>query len=171
MQVKALHVIIALLLLILAFSSGWLVNGWRLDSRMSKMQKDAAIKTERAVQDARAIEKERYDARESAIVDAKQQAQKNLALATSANSELDRVRTELARIKRNTRNSPATGGSSGIQGSDPIGLLADMYEQGKRDALQRSQYADNLRVAGLTCEHLYDGLRTRSTTKSQSRPK
>lgn len=136
----------------------WFVQSWRYEARMDRMRADAAQQLADATQLARQAEQARWAVRERVINDAKNEAKKQAAVAAAVTDELGRVRTELARAKRRAGDSAAAGRSAGIEGADPIGMLADMYERGATDAVARSGYADALRSAGLTCERIYDSL-------------
>lgn len=144
---------------VLAGGAAWTVQGWRYGAEIAGMERDQAQQIADAQALARATEQRRWTVREGVINDAKEQAAAAAADAAAATSDLGRVRAEVKRLRAAARNSAAAGRGPGIESADPIGLLADMYERGAADAVARSGYADALRVAGMTCEWLYDSLR------------
>lgn len=74
--------------------------------------------------------------------------------AASASNAAGRLRERLAAF---TKANPA-GSGAGVQGADPLGVLIDVLER-HDDALQSiAAYADKLKVAGLACERISDGV-------------
>lgn len=145
---------------VLAGGAAWTVQGWRYDAKINSMERDQAQQIADAQALARATEQRRWAAREGVINDAKEQAARAAADTAAAAADLERVRAEVKRLRAAARNSAAAGRGPGVESADPIGLLADMYERGAQDAVERSGYADALRRAGLMCERLYDSLLT-----------
>lgn len=140
----------------LGLACGWLVQGWRMDTRISRMKADQAQQMADAQALARKVEQARSVVINGALNDAQKESQALQAHADQYRSDLERMRAELARVR--ARNSSSARRGAGLESTDPIGLLADLYERGAADALARSKYADELRIAGLTCERIYDGL-------------
>ena len=142
---------------VLLGTAGVTVTRWYYRAEIAGMERDQAQQLADATQLARKTEQARWAARERVINDAKTEAAQQAAAAAAA-ADLGRVRKELADFKRRAADPAAARRGQGIESADPIGLLADMYERGAADTLARSGYADALRVAGLTCERLYDSL-------------
>ena len=150
---------------LVAGPAAWTVQGWRFGAKISGMERDQAQQIADAQALARATERARWAAREGVIHDAKTQAAAAAADAAAATSDLERVRAEVKRLRAAARNSAAAGRGAGVESADPIGLLADMYERGAQNAIERSQYADALRVAGLACEKIYSSLIAKDSDK------
>ncbi|WP_369326757.1 DUF2514 family protein [Alcaligenes nematophilus] len=154
------RLIVSVIGMALAFGAGWRVQGWRWDADLAQMERDWTQQIADAQALARSIEQARWAAREGVIDEAKKKAAAAAADADRVRADLDRVRGQLAKLQRDTRDTAATKRSEGVQGADPIGMLADMYERGQADTIERSRYADALQQAGLICERLYDSLLT-----------
>lgn len=73
------------------------------------------------------------------------------AAAVSASDAAGRLRARVADLtKQAARSGP------GEQGSDPIGVLADVLNRHDESLQRIAVYADRLRVAGLACERISD---------------
>jgi len=71
----------------------------------------------------------------------------------------DGLRGSLAEFQRRAKQCPkvANGGES-QPSSDPVDLLAVLYQRADREAATLAEYADRLRQAGATCERATDSL-------------
>lgn len=149
----------------IAGGSAWIVQGWRADAQVARIEKNWS--DERAVssqvlanaQDrARQEEQRRY----VAINEVRDEADQNLARVVAAErSAADkRLRDQAAEFAR--RHRPPASHTSAAQPSptiaDPIGLLAELFGELDGMAEVYAAEADRARVAGLTCERAYDSL-------------
>lgn len=66
--------------------------------------------------------------------------------------------TETARHRASTSNTAASGRSTGEQNSGALDLLSDVLWRVGDATGEISAYADRLRIAGLTCERIADGV-------------
>lgn len=94
---KSSYYITAVLLLV-AFTSGWIVQGWRMQAQIERVT--ATYSQELEERHAQALndylEMERV--KDEAIQEAKLQADKNAAAADAARANADRLRRDLARV-------------------------------------------------------------------------
>lgn len=150
-----------------AFGAGWLVNGWRMDAKLARLESQHAAVLEQlanaAVASVQAVRAE--EARRHAVVEEQRDIAQNkldgLALDVAAGRAFsDRLRDELDALRRRgpTCSAGSTHGSASEPRFDAIGVLADMYEGLERHGRAVAEYADRLQIAGLACERMYDGL-------------
>lgn len=78
------------------------------------------------------------------------------ALRVTADGLRGQVRKLASDAKR--RDSAAPIGSDGVVGGDAIGVLAELFDRHTRELEAVGKYADELRVAGLACEGVYNSL-------------
>lgn len=144
----------------LGLACGWLVQGWRMDTKIARMQADQAQQMADAQALARATEQARWAKMEGIINDAKTQTAAALADSDRARAAAERLRAQITRLRDTARDSAAAGRGQSLEGADPIGLLIRVL--GRLDEAGRniSGYADQLRVAGLACQNAYDSLGT-----------
>lgn len=78
----------------------------------------------------------------------------------AARADTDRMRGLYRQAAERGRQavSCVAGAGEGKQGSDPIGVLAELLERADARAEEVAGYADRLRVAGESCERIYDGV-------------
>lgn len=111
-----------------------------------------AYKTQQAEQRLLALRAQTL-ATTKALNDAHAQTVAAEAAAATASDAAGRLRARVAAFAKQSARPGA-----GQQSADPIGVLADVLNR-HDDALQRvAVYADRLRVAGLACERISDGL-------------
>jgi len=78
------------------------------------------------------------------------------AAAADADDARERLRARLATVLAKQQPTARPGPSQ--QGGDPLDVLANVLNR-HDDALQRvAEYADRLKIAGLACERISDGL-------------
>lgn len=150
-----------------AFAGGWMVNGWRHDAKLARMETQHAQVLEQlataATASARAARAE--EARRVAAVEEQRDIAQNkidgLALELAAGTALsDRLRSELDALRRRGSScNPATADRGpGQPGTDAIGLLIDMLEGMESAGREVAEYADRVRIAGAACEGAWEGL-------------
>lgn len=97
------------LLLMLAFAAGWLVNGWRADSKISLLKQEQAEQVMRAGASALASYSRMEKQKDEAIKSAQARAATNAADAGRAAAAADGLRKQLAsmpaRIAASTRSA------------------------------------------------------------------
>lgn len=158
----------AVILVAGSFGAGWMVNGWRHDAKLARVEsqhaqvlEQLASATTASVQAARTEE-----ARRTAAVEEQRDIAQNkldgLALDVAAGrATADRLRIELDALRRRggACNPAAADGSPSQQSVDPIGVLIDVLTRMESDGREVAEYADRLRIAGAACEGAWDRLR------------
>ena len=106
--------------LVIGLSTGWVANGWRLNSQIDSMiarhSLDLSKATQAALDDTVRLQKLKDDALE----EANKTARKNAEAATNARTELDRVRKQLA-------NSVTIGNATCASTRDYAATLAVVF--------------------------------------------
>ncbi|WP_286936123.1 DUF2514 family protein [Achromobacter sp. UBA4530] len=153
---------------LLAGAAAWAAQGWRGEAALARANANFAKEREAnalaiaaAVEAARVEERRRTAAVEKARDDAKKLADAALADAARARSErsglLERANTLVAVAAG--RDPALTIGSS--PGADSVDLLAYMLDRVSFRAEKLAGIADRARLAGMTCESIYDSLNPR----------
>lgn len=156
--------IIALLLMAGAFIAGnvWSDRGWQKkwadrDSAESSQEVNAQTA-------ARIIEQGRIIARDEAVKDAQAQAAKSAATAAGLSATVSQLRTEAKKLAtrldaaKHTANLAAAVRSKTTDAT--AGMLADMLGDIAAEAKRYAAIADERYQAGLTCERIYESVRT-----------
>ena len=92
---------------------------------------------------------------ETALNEAQKQTIQARADADAANAANGRLRQSLADYRAKYANSSASTGQ-GESGSDPIGVLTELLEGLADRGAEISKYADEIKIAGLACEKIYE---------------
>lgn len=150
----------------LAGCAAWTAQGWRAGAALAKSEaahvaeRDAqAQATVAAVEAAREEGRRRTAAVEKARDDATKQAAAAATDAAGARAERDGLRIRANSLARAAvaRDPAAADGSP--TGGTAVDLLAYMLGRVSDRAEGLAAVADRARIAGLTCEQSYDGLR------------
>lgn len=137
----------------------WKVQDWRYGARIAQMEQAQAETIVAAVEAARDEERRRLAVVESARDDAQKQAAAAAADAAGARAERDRLRARTnALAQAAAARDPALADGSAT-GTAPADLLAYMLERAIDRAEALAGVADRARIAGLTCERIYDEVR------------
>lgn len=152
---------------VLAFGVGWLINGWRHDAQLARLEAAHAVLLEQqalavveSVEAARQLEQRRV----AAVEEQRDHAQK-LAAAARADADTRAASERRLRERINTLLADARGrnpalADGGPAAGAPIDLLAHVLDRALEAAGQLAEYADRARIAGFTCERSYDGVRS-----------
>jgi hypothetical protein len=171
-----LYATIALFAILVITGGGLLAKIEVLKLQVSTLQKDAALEGQRtaeavtkAVQAERDLETARQVAQQKVINDAAAQHLKDVADATAARTERDRLRVaakaDAARY-RATRSDPALV-TAGPNAPDALDVLVDVLGRVDDTAGQLAEYADNLHTSLAACIGSYVAL-TPATTVTES---
>jgi flagellar basal body rod protein FlgB len=161
-------VAIAIALAVLAFVAGWAVNGWRMQSTVATLEADyataraeAAEAETRGYQRAKVVFDENLNKAEEAADEARTKLKTALADADSARAAVRRLQeyaNGLAGRADSANGSALASGGEDFADTEAGYLLADMLARHSRELVEVGEYADRLRVAGETCERIYDGV-------------
>jgi len=153
---------------LLAFGVGWVINGWRQEAQLARLEAAHAVLLKQqaqavvaSVQAARNEEKRRTAAVEKERDIAIEQNEALAADVAAGRTVSERLRSQLAALRASAGSGDPTAAERG-QGqpsSDPIGMLIDMYAGLDEAGREVAEYADRLRIAGLACEKSYDRVR------------
>lgn len=154
-----------ILALALAYAGGrWQQNAHdkaTYEAKVAAAALDAARIQLKAVDDARVEEQRRTNAQTEITNVAKQDADTARADARAAGDAADRLRqrvNQLLAAARATKDPVAAGSGQGQPVGDPLDVLVDVLGRSDRATGVLADYADQLKVAGLACEHSYDAL-------------
>lgn len=161
------YAVVALAGAILAGGGAWTVQGWRYGAAIADIERDhakardtQAQATVAAVEAARTEERRRTAAVEKQRDDAQKQAASAAGDAARAHAERRRLleRADALADAAAGRDPTLTDGSPA--GADAVDLLAYMLGRVSFRAEQLAGIADRARIAGLTCERVYDQVRS-----------
>lgn len=147
-------------------AAAWTAQAWRYTAQLADVRaahaqdRDAqAQATVAAVEAARSEERRRMAAMEKARDDAQKQAAAAAADAVGARDERDRLRARANTLARAavTRDPALASGSP--SGAAAVDLLAYMLGRAVDRAQALAGVADRARIAGVTCERIYEEVR------------
>lgn len=152
----------------------WQVTSWQKDARYDRLVASNAVAMQAYADLATAAEsRERNEEtrRQEEKDRIEDETRKQIAAADDAarraGAERDRLRAALASYtarQRGTSTDPgAVGVRPGVDGSDAIGLLAELFGRADDTAGDMAKYADALRAAGSACERQFNSLKPGTT--------
>lgn len=146
--------------------AAWTAQGWRGEATLALAQASHAQEREgqaqatvAAIEAARTEERRRTAAVEKSRDDAREQAAAAVADAAHARAEHDGLRTRARALARAATVRDPTAADGSPAGADAVDLLAYMLGRVSDRAAELAGVADRARVAGLTCERIFDSLR------------
>ncbi|MBC9908509.1 MULTISPECIES: DUF2514 domain-containing protein [Achromobacter] len=151
---------------LLGGAAAWFVLGAFHGRELAQLRAVQAIEldaqsqaTVAAVEAARTEERRRTAAMEQARDFAQKQAAEAAADAVGARTERDRLRSHANALARAAADRDPTLADGSPSGADAVDLLAYMLGRVSERAAEVAGIADRARIAGLTCERIYDALR------------
>ena len=151
------RLIIAGVVLALAFGAGWLVNGWRWQARLAVLEQTHTEQYAAAQAQARAEEQRSQTAVEGIRRDAQQTIQQSQADAAAADAAANGLRAALDAAKRRAARC-ATAAAGSPTGPDQTTVLADLLAELEQEGRAMAAEADRRGIAGQTCERYADAM-------------
>ena len=145
------RLIIAACLLVAAFATGWLVNGWRWQAKLAALQLEHAEQYADAQAQARSEEQRRQTAVEGIRRDAQQTIEQSQADAAAADAAANGLRAALDTAKRRAARCASVAAGSPT-GPDQTTVLADLLAELEQEGRAMAAEADRRGIAGRTCE-------------------
>lgn len=146
---------------VVSFGAGWYVNGLRKDATIADLNDEYQQAIIRTTEAMRQKERDRVTLVEKQKDDAIQKLEGVEADLVASRSAAGRLQRELGKLRdRAACPDPAIAvGGEGYAGHDPVGLLINMLTGVDAAGRELAEYADRLRIAGQTCEQVYDEIR------------
>lgn len=137
----------------LCFGAGWKVNGWRLGEGIAEDKAEAFTIV-------RYIEREQQKVADSEGAKGHEEIEQARRDADSARAAAVGLRAEAGRIA--TRLAACNAGTAAERQArqDAAELFANVLADVEQEGRSMAETADRSRAAGLTCERVYDGVRS-----------
>lgn len=142
-----------ILIACVAFLSGWIVNGFRLNLEIEEIKNAHANALIQAQKEAMAESVRRVDEAERIANEATKQKEKALADARNADAISKRLRNSLRTYS--TSNCTAIGSQSTNTAGN---LCTDLFARIDDASGIIAKFADESRIAGLACEKQYNSI-------------
>ncbi|HCP54602.1 MAG: hypothetical protein CMK72_00985 [Pseudomonadaceae bacterium] len=158
LTVERLAIWVALVLIVAGMGAwtGWAVSDNHWQAQHSKYVAGVERAAKEASDQARSEEQRRQAAIEGIRKDAQTKIDASAVDATVAGATADRLRAELARIKRASSCSGTASG--GEAGTNQTALLADLFEEVERAGRAMAEEAQRRGDSGANCERAFDAL-------------
>ncbi len=158
--------------LLIGFVAIAALQSWRLASEQrehaetrtshAEQRTDWQREARRATEAARAEERRRTAEVQKAADEADQARLVAEGHADVARAAVERLQSQLATLAARLRSAPQHSAPAvagpGVQGADALDLLTGMLARHSAELVQVGEFADQLRIAGHTCERSYDTL-------------
>lgn len=141
------------LLAVLCFGAGWKVQGWRLGEGIANDRAET-------ITVVRHIEREQQKVADTEGGKGHEELEKLRADASAARTTAHGLRAEAGRLA--TRLATCNAGSAAERKArqEQSELLADVLASMEQEGRAMAEAADRARSQGMTCERVYDGLKS-----------
>jgi hypothetical protein len=139
-------------------AGAWWVRGQSADRQVAELREEVAVAREAAVSDALRLRQAQERAVEKVQSDAERTAAAARRDAAAASDLAGRLRDHVIRLAIATAADPAPAGPGQATGGTSL-VFSDVLGGAEARLRALAGYADQARVAGLTCERAYEAVR------------
>ena len=129
-----------------------------LNEQIATMRAEYAEQSAQAQKQARETEQKWQYIAEKEVQDARNQQSIAETAAADAAANADSLRAEVRRLRSSIATADATAAGRSTAEQSAFGVLADLFDESVRRNQVLAAEADRARVAGSTCERIYDGI-------------
>lgn len=126
------------------------------DAQIATMRAEYAEQSAQAQKQARETEQKWQSIAEKEVQDARNQQSIAENAAADAAANADSLRAEVRRLRSRIATADATAAGRSTAEQSAFGVLADLFDESVRLNQTLAAEADRARVAGMTCERIYD---------------
>lgn len=137
----------------ICFLAGWKVNGWRLGEGIAQQQVDTVLVVRAIERKQQTVADEEGKKGHDELEDLRRAADLAGATAAGLRVEAGRLATQLA-----TCNAGTAGERQAR--ADAAAVFADVLGEMESEGRAMAEAASRARSAGLTCERVYDGVKS-----------
>nr|WP_269841827.1 DUF2514 family protein [Pseudomonas sp. MF6784] len=150
----------AAILLAMAISAGstWQVQDWRYGKQLAEIGKVQAIALTEAGNTARQEEQRRQSALNKEARDAREQIKAAGVDAGTADAAGDRLHVEAGKFAATACGNPGAA-KRGASATRAAMVLSELFQRADKRAGELAAAYDRARIAGLTCERSYEGIK------------
>ena len=158
--------IVAVILLAVVISAGgtWRVQDWRYGKQLADIDRDQAVAIKEAGDLARQEEQRRQKAVNKEASDAREQNKAATVDAGNADAASDRLHVEAVKFAATSCGDPGAA-QRGASATRAAMVLSDLLQRSDKRAGELAVAYDRARIAGLTCERIYNSLSVRSASQ------
>ena len=153
--------VLAAILLALAtgFGGAWQVQDWRYGKELADIESAQAIAITEAGNKARSEEQRRQSELNKEAANAREQNKAAAVDAGAADVAGDRLHVEAGKFAAAACGDPGAA-QRGASATRAAMVLSDLLQRADKRAGELAAAYDRARIAGLTCERSYDGIRS-----------
>lgn len=158
--VQKLAGLVLLVLVLMASAAGatWLAQDWRFGKTLAVMGEAQALAIGEAGRVAREEEQRRQSAANKEANDAREQNKAAAVDAGSADAAGERLHVEAGKLAATACGDPGAA-QRGASATRAAMVLSELFQRADKRAGELAAAYDQARIAGHTCERVYDGIR------------
>ncbi|MGU3345815.1 DUF2514 domain-containing protein [Pseudomonas monsensis] len=149
----------AIVLVLIGAGSAWQFQDWRYGKQLAEIGKAQALAITEAGNSARVEEQRRQSAVNKEAGDAREQNEAATVDAGNADVAGDRLHVAASKFAVAACSDPGTA-QRGASATRAAMVLSDLLQRADKRAGELAVAYDRARIAGLTCERSYDGVRS-----------